>query len=356
MPVLLRYIAGAFLARLLLVMTALTLGVQLFDVLANAEDIVTGQRVVAPLLSYAVLRLPQLASLLLPLAALLAALLTLVRFIRHRELMVMRGAGLSIYRIVAPMLLVVLVVAPLHFILDDRVVAHSAKTLRLWQEQDYRGRPPRSAVDEGPAWIAVAGSIVHVEAASFDGHVLRDVTVIDRSSDGGMQAYTTAQRAEYRGGRWTLYDAERLEIGHGKAREYERLSWPAPIRPGRFAASSTQPAELTYAELRRLLKSPDKGNRPDYFYATWLNRKFSLPLSSLAMVLLAAPLGLMVGRRPNLLAGMAAGVAAGFLFFVFDNVALTLGESGMLPAALAAWVPLLLFSILAISFLLHAEG
>ncbi len=171
-----------------------------------------------------------------------------------------------------------------------------------------------------------------------------------------MQAYTTAERAEYRDGGWTLYDARRLEIGQGKARGYERLGWSAPIRPGRFAASSTQPAELTYAQLRRLLEFPDKGNRPDYFYATWLNRKFTLPLSSLAMVLLAAPLGLMVGRRPNLLVGMAASIAAGFLFFVFDNVALTLGESGMLPAALAAWVPLLLFSILAISFLLHAEG
>lgn len=356
MPVLWRYVGGLFLARLLLVLTALTLGVQLFDLLANAGDVVTGTRVFAPLYHYAMLRLPQLVSVLLPLAVLLAALLTLVRLLRHNELVVLRGAGVSIYRTVTPMLLAALAVAPLHFLLADQIVSDTAESLRLWQEQDYRGRPPAEGIDEGPAWIAVAESVINVAEASPDGRRLREVTVIERTRDGAMRSYMTAARAEYRDGTWLLHEVERLVVGQGRTSRHARLEWQVPLRPGRFASRTTQPAELTYHQLRRLLSTPDRGNRPAYFYATWLHRKFTLPLSSVAMVLIAAPLGLMIGRRSNLLLGVAAGVAAGFLFFVFDNVVLTLGESGVLPAVLAAWVPILLFASLIASFLLHAEG
>lgn len=356
MPLLWRYVGGLFLARLLLVLTALTLGVQLFDLLANAGDVVTGTRVFAPLYHYAMLRLPQLVSLLVPLAVLLAALLTLVRLLRHNELVVLRGAGVSIYRTVLPMVLAALAVAPLHFLLADQMVSDSAQSLRLWQEQGYRGRPPAVGMDEGPAWIAVADSVINVADASADGRRLSELTVIERTPEGAMRSYTTAARAEYRDGAWLLYEVQRLVIGQGPMSRHATLEWTVPLRPGRFASRTTQPAELTYRQLRRLLTTPDKGNRPTYFYATWLHRKFTLPLSSVAMVLIAAPLGLMIGRRSNLLFGVAAGLAAGFLFFVFDNVVLTLGESGVLPAMLAAWVPILLFASMTVSFLLHAEG
>lgn len=356
MPVLFRYIAGAFVARLVLVLLALTLGVQLFDMLANAGEVISSDRIVAPMLDYAMLRLPRLASMLLPLATLLATLFTLVHFMRYHELVVMRGAGVSIYQVVAPIAIVAVLLTPLHFLLSDQVVSETAQSLRLWQDQGYRGRPPKTGIDEGPAWIAVADTVVNVGEASVDGRLLLDVTIIERTGDGGMHSYTTAARAVYRSRSWQLYDVERLVVSRGRAQRHEQLAWDVPLSPGRFASRTTQPAELTYSELNRLLETPDKGNRPPYFYSTWLYRKFTLPLSSVAMVLIAAPLGLMIGRRPNLLAGMAGSIAAGFLFFIFDNVILTLGESGVLPAQLAAWVPILLFSSMAISFLVHVEG
>jgi lipopolysaccharide export system permease protein len=51
----------------------------------------------------------------------------------------------------------------------------------------------------------------------------------------------------------------------------------------------------------------------------------------------------------------AIGVGIGFLFFVLDGITLTLGEIGIVPAWMAAWIPMFAFSALAATLLFRAE-
>jgi lipopolysaccharide export system permease protein len=48
-------------------------------------------------------------------------------------------------------------------------------------------------------------------------------------------------------------------------------------------------------------------------------------------------------------------VGAGFGLYLLSEVATALGESGAVPAALAAWTPALVAAAIAISGLLHME-
>jgi lipopolysaccharide export system permease protein len=52
---------------------------------------------------------------------------------------------------------------------------------------------------------------------------------------------------------------------------------------------------------------------------------------------------------------IGSGVAAGFALFVVSKITEQFGESGALPAPLAAWAPAMAGLMLAVSLLLHLE-
>jgi lipopolysaccharide export LptBFGC system permease protein LptF len=52
---------------------------------------------------------------------------------------------------------------------------------------------------------------------------------------------------------------------------------------------------------------------------------------------------------------IAVGVAVGFVCWTFDGLVLAIGDLGLVPPALAAWMPLLVFASIAASIMLHEE-
>jgi lipopolysaccharide export LptBFGC system permease protein LptF len=79
-----------------------------------------------------------------------------------------------------------------------------------------------------------------------------------------------------------------------------------------------------------------------------------MPWQSLALALVAAPLGIAWSRR-----GAVGGIAGSiFLFFgvlFLNNLCLNLAKGGHLPAATAAWIPHAVFGSLGL-FLLHLRS
>lgn len=351
-----RYLLRRFLLAVLGLLAALTGLLTVFDLLANAGAVLAGGSSPLPALAaYAALRVPQIVTLLLPLAVLLAALATLGRLAVGSELVAIRAAGVSGLRIAGTLLVGAAVLAVAQFGFAELVVPESAGRLRLWQARDYAGLPPASSPRHAPTWFAAGRTIVHVEASSADGTRLMQPTLIERDAAGRLVAYTTGDLARYRNGRWVLTGARRPLAEEGEAAP-ARLVLDLPLDPERFSALAGGPEEVGFGELAALAGSVDVGRRSPAYYAFWLNRKLAQPAASLVMVLIAVPLGLQMARRNRLLANALGALAAGFLYFIAERLLVPLGENGILPAPIAAWTPLGVFGLLALWNLLRREA
>src|SRR5688572_12851360 len=123
----------------------LVLVLMMLDLLSRSGDILAvpgnGE---AELLRYVSLRLPQLIARFLPYSVLLATIITLATFNQNSEVVAMKAAGLSAHQILAPLVLVALVVAALHFAFNERVVIRANAALTAWEATDY-GPVPRDA-------------------------------------------------------------------------------------------------------------------------------------------------------------------------------------------------------------------
>jgi len=356
-PILFSYVTRLFLARCAITVAGLTGLLLVFDLLANADAVVgNAGRAIAPILSYIALRLPEIAVLVMPLAILIASLAAFAQMAASQEMVAMRAAGMSIYRPIGIFLVGAALIAVGHFWLADRLVPETSGRLRYWAEQDYRGMPPSEAPRSVPAWFAAGRSLIHVGGSSVDGEILRDLTVVIRDAEGMLEDYFTASSARYIADDWAFFDVERPASGSMEVGRVERETVDLPITPARFSRLSGTPTELTFLELLGLSRSETLEARPDFFYAFWVHRKLAQPLGALVMVLIAAPVGLQVARRNTLLLATFAAIGAGFMFFVTERLLLAFGENGYLPAAVAAWTPAILFSVLAAWVLLELEN
>ena len=81
----------------------------------------------------------------------------------------------------------------------------------------------------------------------------------------------------------------------------------------------------------------------------------ALPLLAGTMALLSAGFSMRPARRGGVARMIASGVAAGFALFVVTKIAEEFGQSGALPAVLAAWAPAGAGLLLSVSLLLHLE-
>ena len=92
---------------------------------------------------YFVFQTPQFIYYIIPMAALVATLVTIGLMTKNSELVVMRACGISLYRTAAPLLLFGIAASAVLFGLQERVIAYSNREAdRL--NREIRGLPPAS--------------------------------------------------------------------------------------------------------------------------------------------------------------------------------------------------------------------
>ncbi|MFP6740697.1 MAG: LPS export ABC transporter permease LptG [Alphaproteobacteria bacterium] len=341
-----RYLNRLFVARFALMLAGLVALASLLDMMAHADEVVAGDGALA-LWRYFALRLPVIVSKLLPFSVLIAALLTLVSLVRHGEIVVMLGAGVSPWRLVLAFLPAVGLLGAAHFWLDDAAVPPAAAELRAWAAADYGAAAESGAMAESDrrTWLREGNDVIRLGTLDTgDSARLTDVTIFQRDVAGILTVRIDAATVVLEAGAWVLYDVTRYDVAANAVETIARLPWAGRLRPDLLSTLMAHPRELSLGDVWRYLGAPEFGSRPLYVYETWFNRKIVVPLASLLMVLIAVPLSQRFQRHGGAATTLTLGIAIGFCFFVFDGFALAVGEAGLVPPVLAAWAPSLAFA------------
>jgi lipopolysaccharide export system permease protein len=127
------------------------------------------------------------------------------------------------------------------------------------------------------------------------------------------------------------------------------------MKPAAAGARSGDPEEMTLSDLSYFVSNSGFGIRPVWVYETWWHKRLTPFLTTIAMIALCIPLASHFRRGGGIGVLFAVGVALGFLFFVIDGIALSIGELGFVSPWLAAWMPTLVFGALAFALSLRAE-
>ncbi len=350
-----RYMARQFAGRLFVILSGLTALLILADLLANSDEIIkVSKDVTTALAKYSALRLPIILSQVIPMSVLLASLTLLVGLARHSELSAMFSAGLSHLKVVLMLLPAAFLIAIVQFAIEDQAVPLTSERLRAWGVGDYEHSPSRD--QRNMTWIRREGNFLRIGGTSAARNEITDLTIFHRDDSGHVSEKIQARRATYDHGQWILKEVVKTSTDTGETLHFDRLVWPGAIESAVLESLALHPRELSWIEVRRLALESGYGNQPVYLYEVWLQKKFARPLATILLVLLASAAVQRMHPRRSARLMLVAGVAVGFVYWIFDELVVTVGEAGLLPSPLAAWAAPLVLGSVSMAVILRYDG
>ncbi|NCU32377.1 MAG: YjgP/YjgQ family permease, partial [Candidatus Moranbacteria bacterium] len=129
----------------------------------------------------------------LPLAILLSSLMTMGGMGEHYELIAFKSAGISLRKIMMPLIIVSVILAVVAFFFSNNVLPHTTlKQLSLLY--DLRQKKPALNIDEGIFYDGLDNFVIRIGKRDRDGQTIRDVTIYDHSDRRGNVNLTVAQK------------------------------------------------------------------------------------------------------------------------------------------------------------------
>lgn len=353
------YAGRIFLVRFAGLLVFFVIILQMLDLLNKSSDILAVDGAGGgELWRYIRLRAPQIVSQFTPFAALLGIVLTLAGLSHTSEITIMRAAGMSVNRVLAPFGFMCALIAVTHFIFHETVTVKTSEALDYWEANNYALDLPIDRETRTNIWLVYDGEIINAESAERSGDVatMRDITIYDVDENGVTQNYIEARTARHQDGVWRLLDVRYNNPDTLEATQASDAVWTTSLEPEFLFALALKPDQTGLVELTRKIQQLREDKRDAREAMTSFLSRFSKPLSTLVMPLLGAIAGFGIHRQGVLLARAVSGSALGFTYFVAENLALALGKLGVIPAIIGAFFPLALFLVVGFAIILAMEN
>ncbi len=355
MSALARYLNRLFFVRLGLLLFGIVSVVVSFDLLERSDNVLsTTKGGILILIQYAMLRTPDVASQLLPVAALLAAVLSFGELSRHNELDAMWASGVSPFKMIRALFPAAAILIVLQFSIDNWGVPESSAVLRDLGVSQFEDLSP--AEEEHGVWLRSGRDILRLPVSAAQAGRMESLTIFRRDADGMLIERLDARRARQRGEDWVLEDVTRRAIEVGEQQFAAQLLWRGRIDMEHVVRLAREPRELPLDQIVEIIAEDAYGQRRVELYQTWLHDRIVTALTPFLMLVLVISLVQAIGKSVPFGWIFVSALALSFGFFVFDRMTLAMGEVGILPPWLAAWAPNLVLASLAGTFLIRPES
>jgi len=293
--------------------------------------------------------LPRFLEFTIPMSVMVAVLLIFVRMSVENEMTAVKGAGLSLYRLLPPVLIFCLLGTVLTLFITVFAVpwgklSVKEKTLALARSS------MDLALEERQFNTRLEDLMIYVSQVDLKTRDLTDVFIEDRTVKGLTRISIAPQGRLLHSQDTNMYtirlyngminqvDIENKEVSNIRFGHYDINIDLARIQQGGDKNIQKDLDELTIRELMHFIRAgkPDDKNMSEAKMV--LHEKFSVPFACLFLGLLAFPLGvqsLVTGRS----SGLGLGVFFLLVYYIFLAAGWSAGETGRFPPVLGMWFP-----------------
>ena len=347
MTILDRYLARTILSHTLMVMAVLLALMTLVTFIGQQDDIGRGQFDVVDAFLITALKLPQQAYELLPIGALIGAILGLGGLARDSELTVFRAAGVSPPRMAMSAAWAGLAVAAVVWVLGEYFAppaeqfAREHKIFSRFSEFEIAGS--RSA------WVRQGRWFVNVRQQAAD-NLFGGVFLYEFDAGRKLRRVGRAETAEQDEAKhWVLskYAETRFDGGSVRSRRSDREVTGANFNADFLGLAVTDPKSLPLASLRAYVRHL-RANELDagaWEIAFW--SRLARLLSAVVVCVFAVPFAFGPLRAAGAGARTVLGILAGVLFILVTQTLENSGQVYDLDPLLVAWGPTLALAAVA---------
>jgi LPS export ABC transporter permease LptG len=332
----------------------------IFDVSDNISTFLDQRISRLLILQYYLTQIPQILVILLPVAILLALLFCLGRMSRSNEIVSMLTSGVSLPRILAPLLAIGLLTTAASTALNYSLAPHGEYAHKRLLE-DPQSRRQQFGLTAQIFRNRTDNRTWFIQQFYPGENVFNTVHIVQQDANDIIVQTYIATRALYHP-ETHAWEFQQLKIVHydkegnvTKTIPYTEslviTDWSET--PFRLSSANLRAEHLSVPELRDYLQFnsdfPPTLLAP---FATHLEYRIALPWTCAVVALIAASLGVGYSRR-GILSSVAAAILLVFAMNFVIHLFLALGEGARIPNWAAAWTPNIIFGLIGLVLLYY---
>jgi len=306
--------------------------------------------------------LPRFLEFTVPMSVMISILLTFMRMSGENEIVALKGAGVSLYKLLPP----VLVFCFMGVMLCMWITVFGVSWGKLSQKQtiiEIARTSIDSQLQERQFNSEMDDVMIYVSHVDMKTRELTDVFIEDRQVEGMVRIAVAphgklirledAQLYTIRllNGAINMVDAEDKTVSTVRFEEYD-MNFDLAAMAGGKKQISKELDERSLIDLVRFIRSGIEDKAHLSAALMELHEKFSIPFACLTLGLLAFPLGVQAAslRRSS---GFSLGVFFFLLYYCLLAAGWSAGETGNYPPILGMWLPNVVMGAIGIFFLVR---
>ena len=310
------------------------------------------------------LKLPKSIYEVIDLTMLISSIAFFVSMSKTSELVIVRGAGRSVYGAIFSPIIVSLIFGLLILTVLNPLVAATSKTYLNIKETYIKGERAVFSIGSEGLWLRQGNnleqSVIRANRANFDGSILYDVTIISFAQNGSATRRLEAKKAIIRDKNWHLSNVKQWPLGKGlssekSAQTSEKLIIPSNLTKEEIRERVSDPSSVSIWDLQNHITQLKAAGFSVLRYEVRFHSELSHPLFLVAMMLIGCAFTMknFIGNKKSL--AIIASIMLGFGLYYVRNFAQLLAESGQLNLIAATWIPSISSILIALGLILHME-
>ena len=351
-----KYVMREFLGTFFLVLAGFVMLILVFTVFDLLKDILSHDISWFTVGAYLVNLTPSMIYQITPLAVLIAVLVTFGVLNRNSEIIAMKACGISLYRLVIPIVSIAAILSVSLFLFDQYYLPQANRKQEALRNI-IKGKPAQTVRRPEQNWIfgqpnpGEPDRIFYYQFFDPGRNEFANLSIFEfNPSTFALSRRIFAARAAWTPATasWRFLSGWERDISGASItqyREFRQTSF-AEIHesPGYFKKEKLQSQEMNFGQLDRYISDLRQSGFDTMRLRVELWHKLADPLSAVIMAVLAIPFALLMGRRDSL-TGIGVAIAVALAYWVADGLFGAMGNVNYLPAGLAAWASDLLFGL-----------
>jgi LPS export ABC transporter permease LptG len=350
------YVLLEFLNMFSLILVAFVLLMLVFTVFDLLGDILRNRIPLSVVGAYLVNLTPLMIYRLAPLAVLIAVLVTFGVLNRNSEIIAMKATGISLYRLIVPVISVAAILSISLFLFDEYYLPQANRRQDALRNE-IKGRPPQTVTHPEQNWIfgqphpGEPGRIFYYKFFDPDRDEFANISVFEFDPTTfalTRRIFATTAIWDNAANTWRFQNGWQNDIEGDHTNGFVRFTQTSfkeiHEEPAYFNKESLQAQQMNFGQLDRYIGDLRQSGFDTMKLRVALWQKLAYPLIAVAMAILAIPFALSMGRRGSL-TGIAVAIGVALTYYVVDGLFGALGSVNYLPAAMAAWSSDILFGL-----------
>ena len=337
-------ILDRYLYRTVLLYTLMAMGVllalgALVTFISQQSDIGTGDYGTADAFLFTLLNLPEQVFELLPIAALIGALMGLGQLAAGSELVVTRASGVSVWRIAWPVGLAGLTLSLIMFGIGEYAAPSMAQFAK--REKTISKLADVSFAGTSSAWVKDGNRILRVQTGEVD-RAFGGVSVFELDGPTRLRSIERATRISVANpGQWNLHNVatSRFEKDKVEGSTVNELTMQSTVNPEFLGLAATDPQMLTLHGLASYIDHLRRNSLDTASYEIGYWSRIARMFAVIVVTLLALPFVFGPLRATGAGTRTVIGVLLGVVFFLITRTVENGGQLFNLNPALVGWLP-----------------